>query len=60
MIDPRPVDMDPQGLAVAQHIASHHVAGGEVTLCGAHIDYATWQGTAPGAPPCPECERLDA
>lgn len=58
------VEVDADGLAVARHIASHHVrvasGGGEVTLCGVLITYQTWQGTAPDAPACVRCVQLDA
>jgi hypothetical protein len=57
------VSVDANGLAVLRHVADHHVTlngvAGEVTLCGAVILYAIWQGEAPGAPPCRVCKGLD-
>lgn len=57
------VPVDANGQATLQHTAAHHVhgipGGAEVTLCGVLITYSTWQGTAPGAPECPTCVRLD-
>jgi hypothetical protein len=57
------VEVDANGLATKHHVAAHHVhgipGGAELTLCGQLIKYNTWQGVAPGAPPCTTCERLD-
>lgn len=33
--------------------------GGEWTLCGARIEYATYVAPAPGSPACPKCEALN-
>ena len=54
------VPVDANGQATHSHVASHHAGNGEVTLCGVYIDYATWKGTAPGAPACSTCVGLDA
>jgi hypothetical protein len=57
------VEVDANGLATKQHIAAHHVhgvpGGAELTLCGVLITYHTWQGVAPDAPPCEDCEGRD-
>lgn len=53
----------PAATKAYRHIATRHHGNGEVTLCGQWINYANWAGWVTAmrdAPPCPECERLDA
>jgi hypothetical protein len=59
-IDYPDVVIDANGNMVEQHVAAHHVPGGEVTLCGVFVTYdGTVKGTAPGAPECPTCKARD-
>ena len=57
------VDVDSNGLATHQHVASHHIhgvpGGAEQTLCGKVIIYSEWKGTALNAPVCTTCKERD-